>query len=133
MAATAAASRIGPSVTNAATPRTMSRVIRMSPNIPARCSPRLSQTSTWPGGQASMALRWGIFRIGQNLRRAEVLAHGNGAQRVGLRRKAGVLRIERAGTLDEGVAQAALEQLHGDRGDAHGAQSLKGVVGQRLV
>ena len=59
MSATAAASRIGPSVTTAATPRTMSRVIRMSPNIPARCSPRLSQTSTWPGGQASMALRWG--------------------------------------------------------------------------
>ena len=59
MAATAAASRIGPSATNAATPRTLSRVIRMSPRAPAPCSPRQSQTSTWPGGQASIALRWG--------------------------------------------------------------------------
>ena len=82
-------------------------------------------------GLDGLALR--VFRIGQNLRRAEVLAHGNGAQCIGLRRKAGVLRIEQAGTLDEGVKQAALEQLHGDRGDTHGAQSVEGVVGQRLV
>ena len=82
-------------------------------------------------GLDGLALR--VFRIGQNLRRAEVLAHGNGAQRISLRREADVLRIERAGALDESVAQAALEQLHGDRGDAHGAQSIEGVVGQRLV
>ena len=41
------------------TPRRIKRVTRIFPLEAAWASPRLSMTSTWPGGQSSTAARWG--------------------------------------------------------------------------
>ena len=53
------ASRIPPSVTTPAAPRSASRVMRIEPAVAARASLRPSITSTQPGGQVSTATRCG--------------------------------------------------------------------------
>jgi hypothetical protein len=50
-------SRITPSVTSAATPRTAMRCARMSPNTPASVTPMASLTAMQPAGMSSIAAR----------------------------------------------------------------------------
>ena len=53
-------SRMAPSDSTPATPRTFSRSARMSPNVPERVSPSVPITSTWPAGVSSMARRCAV-------------------------------------------------------------------------
>src|SRR6266446_4183619 len=50
-------SRMAPSLSTPATPRTLSRSARMSPKVPARMLPSVPITNTWPAGVSSIAAR----------------------------------------------------------------------------
>ena len=98
------------------------RVTRMLPAEATLASPRQSITSTRAGrnGFHRRALRMGA--VGEHVERVDVLARRNVAQRVGRADHRRRIRIERARALHEGIAQAALEQLRGQRRGAHGRE-----------
>ena len=124
-------SRMAPSLSTPATPRTLRRSARMSPSVPERVLPSVPITSTWPAGVSSIASRCALGGSAGRRRLVEILAARNVAQRVGRPDQPRRLGIERPHAADRAVAKAALQHLHRDGGRAGIQEVLDGLGRQR--
>ena len=113
VASTPVLSRITPSVTSACTPRLTMRMHRMSPKMPAFCTPIASATAMQPSGMSSIAARVeiGLLQLSGVARSSRTGTKRKRESRADDPLAAG---HERHRALHPGVPDAFLQQHRGD-------------------